>query len=398
MTAIRFNITGNALYEIVQLLFGPSRNAARAVFINNSIIRDKVFDASMITPINQALVREQLIDYIYKLYFSNFGTKSRQIDLSNRLRDLQKLDPIGIYQEGLFGFNKGGGNGIGLIELQQNITSLGNSIASRVLTAVANRQDRPDVSEQIIQQQLQLRALNYLNKTRPDQPAIERRLGAKETYLVNPFFISPNVYDLTTPPKELTNRSFAVTRLESNGKPVGIFFDPKVYNNSFDLRVTAGVRNLTEDEIKAAQEAEAERLELEAITQLDNQLGLNINNLTTEQAAERQANIDSLNIDPDEIVVDTQTLKINIRYVYNGTRANRLLNALNGRLNRAGYALFLNAIEDETGFSIEALTFYSVRYTATREYLLPIFNANNLRSGYGLFNKDSASTFNFNNL
>ena len=79
MTAIRFNITGNALYEVVQILFGPSRNAARAFFINNSILRDKVFDASLIQPINQALVREELIRYIYELYFSNFGAPSQQM-------------------------------------------------------------------------------------------------------------------------------------------------------------------------------------------------------------------------------------------------------------------------------------------------------------------------------
>jgi hypothetical protein len=399
MTAIRFNITGNALYEVVQILFGPARNAARAAFISNSIIRDKVFDASMIQPINQALVREELIRYIYELYFSNFGAPSQQVDLSNRLRDLRALDPIGIYQEGLFEFNRDGVPGRGRLELQNQILDTSNRIAGRILTAQANREPIPDLTETYIQQQLRVRVLNYLNTTQPDSPTIRQSLGVKSTYLVNPFFVSFNVYDLSTTQDVVRDRVFRVERsADRTARPVGIFFDPEVYNNSFDLRVTVGIGTLSDEEIEELQEAEAERLEIEAITEIDDQLGLDPDNLTEEQAAERQANIDALNIDPDEIEVGESTRRITRRYTYNGTRATRLLNALNGRLNRAGYALYLNAIEDATGFSIEALTFYSVRYTATQEFLLPIFNANNLQSGYGLFNRDSARTFNLNNI
>lgn len=358
MTTLRYTFTGQNLYNVLRILYGKI-NLRRALVISDSILSDKVFDASLIAPVNSELVKQELIAYVYSVYQQNFTSKEKLVNISNRLRQLNEINPYEIYSEGLVNFNLNG-------QPNSNINNLSTKINRDRLRLAAfrlnnNLQNPDNIDEILALQQFNLNALKFLREYRPGsvfKPGSDIIAG-KFVYTFNPNFISANVIDFSLDNKrEPSNSRFTVNRASNQSVPIGIFFDPEVFNNAFDKRIAFVKTRITYSDL----------------------------------IEERKLNPET-DVSVGDIVLTTTT-----RYIFIKERAETLLNILNGRLDSQGFAVYIDGIEKSTGFDIESLTFYSVRQTGNTEYLLPIFNTNNLQSGYGLFNKDSSKTFNTNNL
>ena len=390
VNTVRYVFEGDNLSNIIKILYNK-RNYNLATVISSSILRDKTINALYINPARQALLQQELIQYIYSIYNTNFGSANKQVVLSNRIRDIQKLDPVQLYQDATYNY---------FLDNGSTLINKINRIDAKIRNFPYNNdgQQIENKDELLLEQQNIRRVLDYFIETKPNQQLI---LSEKKTYVVNPNFINPTVYDLT-PNEGVRNRRYRVARLEKDKRTVGIFFDPEVYNNSFNKRVSVGrpeVSSETQDIEFSEENAELNELLANGDIDLDSALDL----LSDEERFERQELVNSGQLDEDEFLLTEETVrtsktKIFTRYSYDRKRANDLLNAFNGRLRKQTFALYIDAIQNGDRAIPINLTFYSLRNTLTKEYLLPIFNTNQLQSGYGYFNRDSARNFNIQNL
>lgn len=395
ITTLRYVFEGANLQSIINLLYSE-QNLALATGISQSILKDKTFNALYIDPVRASIIREQLLDYLYKVYYSNFGTPSRQVELSNRMRAYSQVDVVKLYQEANSSF-------------YTNQATFNRKFFNA-------RTERP-IS---LESQFVVRTANTLLASRD---VVTREAVLKKTYVINPLYRTPTVFDLTEPQQKVRSRRITVKRNDNN-LAVGIFYDPQIYDVvDFRLQKINGYKpgdptQTLQEERERLTELEEDFLEeTSELQQLfdEGDIGLEeyLENLTPAQLAQRDELISEGVLDPDEVnpeLARSSTFTLSggggftlsnflfFRYSYDKTRARDILNALNGRVKKKTYALYLDAVEEERSLRPINLTFYSVNNTLTKEYLLPIFNTNQLESGYGYFNKDSARNFNIQNL
>ena len=395
ITTLRYVFEGANLQSIINLLYSE-QNFKLATGISQSILKDKTFNALYINPVRASIIREQLIEHIYKIYNSNFGAPAKQVELSNRLRQYSNIDIVKLYQQANSSF-------------YTNQATFNRKFFNA-------RTERP-IS---LESQFVIRTANTLLASRD---IVAREAVLKKTYVINPLYRTPTVFDLTEPQQNIRSRRITAKRSDNN-LAVGIFYDPQIYDVvDFRLQKISGYSpgdptQALEDERERLTDLEEDFLEETAELQElfdEGDIGLEeyLENLTPAQLAQRDELIAEGVLDPDEVDPElarssTFTLSggggftINnflfFRYSYDKTRARDILNALNGRVKKRTYALYLDAVAEERSLRPINLTFYSVNNTLTREYLLPIFNTNQLQSGYGYFNRDSARNFNIQNL